>query len=137
MHPRARLTLLAAATFVLLAALGIVLSSNPTVDRVAGSRSEGSLRPTIPPKDVQLFYQQGQRARRSDQRGRVVILTFLYSTCHDTWPITATTIRGALDDLGHDVPVFAVSVDPAHDTAARARRFLVRQQMVRRMSFLL
>ena len=32
-------------------------------------------------------------------RGRVVVLTFMYTTCRDTCPLTATQIRGALDDL--------------------------------------
>ena len=48
------------------------------------------------------------------------MLTFIYTHCQDTCPVTATTIRGALDDLGHDVPALAVSVDPAGDTPASA-----------------
>ena len=51
----------------------------------------------------------------------------MYSTCQDTCPVTATTIRGALDDLGHDVPALAVSVDPAHDTPDSAEAFLVKR----------
>jgi protein SCO1/2 len=64
-------------------------------------------------------------------------MTFLYTTCEDTCPLTAQQIRGALDDLGADVPVIAVSVDPANDDAAGARRFLVEQQMIGRMRFAL
>jgi len=47
------------------------------------------------------------------------------------------TIRGALDDLGRDVPVVGVSVDPAGDTAERARRFVRRMRMTGRMTYLL
>ena len=61
-------------------------------------------------------------------RGKPVVVTFLYTTCQDTCPLTAQQIRIALDDLGHDVPVVAVSVDPANDTAApRAQAFLLKQ----------
>ena len=49
----------------------------------------------------------------------------------------AQQIRGALDLLGRDVPVLAVSVDPAGDTQRRARSFLLEQRLPDRMHFLL
>jgi protein SCO1/2 len=50
----------------------------------------------------------------------------------------AQQIRGALDDLGADsVPVIAVSVDPANDTAERALRFISKQSLSGRMHFAL
>ena len=71
-------------------------------------------------------------------RGQVVVLTFLYSTCRDTCPVTATTIRGALDEVGHDVPALAVSVDPENDTPDNAESFLVKQRLSGgRMHFLM
>jgi len=99
---------------------------------------DGALRPPgIPPQDFTLRDQDGRRVRLSDDRGRVVVLTFLYSTCQDTCPVTAQQIRGALDQLGHDVPTLAVSVDPAGDTRAHAKRFLLEQKLTGRMRFLL
>jgi protein SCO1 len=97
----------------------------------------GSIRPPIPPKDFRLRDQDGEPVSLAGYHGRPVVLTFMYSTCEDTCPVQAQTIRGALDDLGRDVPVLAVSVDPANDTPARARRFLVKQRMTGRMRFLL
>jgi protein SCO1 len=47
------------------------------------------------------------------------------------------SIRGALDRLGHDLPVLLVSVDPANDTRARAKRFLLEQHVTGRMRFVL
>ena len=64
--------------------------------------------------------ERGDPLRLADMRGKPVVVTFLYTTCKDTCPLTAQQIRIALDDLGHDVPVVAVSVDPANDTP-RAR----------------
>ena len=49
-------------------------------------------------------------------RGKPVVVAFLYSTCRDTCPLQAQQIKGALNELGSDVPALAVSVDPANDT---------------------
>jgi protein SCO1 len=98
----------------------------------------GAVRPPgIPPADFRLRDQDGRSVSLSDYRGRPVVLSFVYSTCEDTCPAQVQSIRGALDDLGRDVPVLAVSVDPANDTPARAKRFLVAQRMTGRMEFLL
>jgi protein SCO1/2 len=138
MPARARLALMVTGTLVLLGALGAVLLVRPAAEPAVGPTGfAGSLRPTIPPRDFVLRDQDGKRVALSDLRGQVTILTFLYSTCQDTCPVTATTIRGALDDLGHDVPALAVSVDPANDTPASASRFLEQRSLTRRMRFLL
>jgi len=42
-----------------------------------------------------------------------------------------------MDQLGHDVPAYAVSVDPAHDTPNSARVFLSQAHLTGRMHFLL
>jgi len=97
----------------------------------------GSLRPPgVPVTDFSLRDQDGAPVSPADYRGRPVVLAFLYSTCEDTCPGTAQAIRGALDDLGRDVPVLAVSVDPANDTPTRARRFVLEQKLTGRMRFL-
>ena len=93
--------------------------------------------PGIPPQDFTLADQDGKPVSLADFRGRPVVVTFVYSTCEDTCPTQTQAVRGALDELGRDVPVLAVSVDPANDTRARARRFLVEQRMTGRMRFLL
>src|SRR3989442_12370429 len=58
-------------------------------------------------------------------RGRVILVTFLYTSCYDICPLTAETIRGARDRLGNsatDVAVLAVSVDPKGATPGTTRR---------------
>ena len=65
------------------------------------------------------------------------VVTVLYTHCQDSCPVTASTIRGALDQLGHDVPVYAVSVDPANDTPNSARVFMSQNHVTGRMHFLL
>jgi len=73
----------------------------------------------------------------SDFRGEPVIVTFLYTHCDDTCPPAAQQVKGALDDLGHDVPALAIAVDPPRDTPASARAFLSKQRMLGRMRFVL
>jgi protein SCO1 len=87
--------------------------------------------------DFALRDQDGARATMDEYRGRPVAVTFVYSTCEDTCPALVDQVRGALDDTGADVPLLAVSVDPANDTPARARRFLNERRMTGRARFLL
>jgi protein SCO1/2 len=105
------------------------------------SRFDGGSIPagfSLPP--FTLRDQNGRRASVAQYRGHVVVLTFMFSHCRDTCPIMAQQIRGALDDLrdgGRGVGVLAVSVDPAHDTPASARRFVAHADLTGRMRFLM
>ena len=131
---------MAAAAIVLVAALAVVVFARPGSSSEADSANpfEGALSPPgIPVRDFALSDQDGRRVALRDLRGRVVVLTFLSTTRRDTCPIAAEQIENAMDRLGHDVPVLAVSVDPAHDTPALAKRFLVARRLVGRMHFLL
>ena len=137
---RVRLGLIVAATLVLAACAGVLLFTDAGSDEDDGDGTAfaGALRPAIPPQDFTLRDQDGKLVRLSDYRGQVVVLTFLYSTCQDTCPVTASQIRGALDDLGTDVPALAVSVDPADDTPESAKKFLLNRRLSGgRMRFLL
>ena len=87
--------------------------------------------------DFELRDEEGEPVSMRALRGSPVVVTFLYSHCQDTCPITAQTIRGALDDLGHDVPALAISVDPPNDTPASARKFLAEQRANGRIRFVL
>jgi protein SCO1/2 len=87
--------------------------------------------------DFELRNQDGDQVSMRALRGRPVIVTFLYTHCEDTCPIQAQTVRGALDDLGHDVPALAIAVDPPNDTPASARKFLAEQRVSGRLDFVL
>jgi protein SCO1 len=117
---------------------GVVIARLVDDPASAGPGWEGALRPPgarLP--DFTLTDQDGATVTAAELRGRPVVVTFMYSTCEDTCPGQAQSIRGALDRLGRDVPVIAVSVDPANDTPRRARTFLLEQSMTGRMRFLL
>ena len=134
---RARLAVLLVATFAVAAAFVLVIGRDDDEPR-AQARFQGSIRPPgIPPAEFRMRDQDGEVATLREYRGKPVVVTFLYTTCEDTCPLTAQQIRGALDELGHDVPVLAIAVDPPRDTPERARRFLGEQRIAGRMRFLL
>ena len=102
------------------------------------SRFEGAVMPdNLRAPDFTLTDQDGERISMRDFRGQPVIVTFLYTTCEDTCPVQAQTVRGALDELGEDVPAIAIAVDPPRDTPERARAFLSEQRALGRLDFVL
>jgi protein SCO1/2 len=72
-----------------------------------------------------------------EYRGNVVVVTFLYSHCKDTCPVQAQQIKGAIDDVGHDVPALAVSVDPPGDSPKSVKHFNREQGMTGRLRWIL
>jgi protein SCO1 len=82
--------------------------------------------------------QDGRRVSLSDIRDRVVLLSFMYSTCGAPCVLIAQQVRGALDQLGGGPrpAVLIVSSDPAADTPASVRRFLVQAALAGRATYL-
>jgi protein SCO1/2 len=68
----------------------------------------------------------GRAVTLSTQRGQIVALTFLYTSCPDVCPLTATRFRSAQTELQGDasrVTFIAVSVDPDRDTPQAVQAF--------------
>ena len=67
-----------------------------------------------------LTNQDGQRASLSALRGKVVAITFIYTTCVDTCPLLTAKMASLQGRLGRDfgprVQFLSISVDPARDT---------------------
>jgi protein SCO1/2 len=141
LHPRLRLAITVVIACCAAAIIAVVVASGSTGSGpqvIVQHGFAGALRPPeIPPRDFALRDQDGDMASLHQYRGQPVILTFMYSTCQNTCPIMADQIRGAMNDLGHDVPALAVSVDPRNDTPLNAKRFLLKHALVGRMRFLL
>lgn len=136
MNPRIVLAL----SLVGVLALGAVVfaAGGDQSDDSAPNTFEGSLMPKgVPAPDFTLKNQDGDTISMRSLRGRPVVVTFLYTTCEDSCPIQAQTVRGALDQLGHDVPALAIAVDPPRDTPGRAQAFLAKQRATGRIDFVL
>jgi protein SCO1/2 len=137
-NPRVRLVIIGVLACGFAAVAGVWLAASRDTGGTAQAARQGFVRPAgarVP--DYLLHDQDGHRATPADHAGDTTIYAFVYSTCQDVCPIEVQQIRGALDDLGRDLPVVAVSVDPKTDTPALAKRFMVKQHMTGRMRFLL
>jgi cytochrome oxidase Cu insertion factor (SCO1/SenC/PrrC family) len=128
----------------LLVAIGVVLLVDKPSDSAPAAPNTTSKfdGPTLPPDlraaNFSLTDQNGHRVTLSQYRGRVVVLTFIHSLCHDTCPFMVEQIKGALNDLpqsGREVPAIGVSVAPSEDTVASRKRFLAKHQMTGRIAF--
>jgi protein SCO1/2 len=124
---------------VLLSALALLLAATACGSdepvQLAGAELPG--REAAP--DFRLDDADGVPVRLSDQRGKVVFVTFLYTTCPDICPFIADSLNGALGELGEDadsVRVLAVSVDPENDTAARVRDYTAEHRLRPEFSYL-
>jgi protein SCO1/2 len=109
---------------------------------VGGAAAGGT--PVLPgttAQDFALRDQNGSVIRLSQQRGRVVLLTFLYTDCPDVCPLVATNLNTVLRSLGPRqrarVRVIAVSVDPAHDTPGAVRAFVRTHALLPQFHYLL
>jgi protein SCO1/2 len=155
MSGRVRIVLVAIAAIALAAAGAATLAARSEDDGPAAEITEltpsgaiappspfkGAQRPLARPRYFALHDQDGDLVRLRDLRGRVVILSGMYTTCSDTCPLTAQQIRAALDDLSgserEQVVALALSVDPVNDTPQSAKIFLVKRQVNRHLDFLL
>ena len=138
MNPRFAIALFLAGLLSLGGIVVGLLGRSADEPEAAGRQFEGSvLPPGVRAPDFALQNQDGETIRTSDLRGRPAVVTFMYTNCEDTCPPQAQQIKGAMDELGHDVPAIAVAVDPPDDTARSARRFLIENRMTGRLDFVL
>jgi protein SCO1 len=137
-NPRVVLALSLLCLFGLGAVVLAAAGRDEPVSETASSGFAGALMPKgVRAPGFDLRDEAGRPISMRSFRGRPVVVTFLYTTCDNTCPAQAQTVRGALDDLGHDLPAIAVAVDPPRDTAARARAFLSKQHALGRLHFVL
>jgi protein SCO1/2 len=85
------------------------------------------LDPLAQAHDFTLTDQHGQPFRLSDQRGKVVLLYFGYTSCPDVCPTTLAALAAVRRALGPDaqkVQVVFITVDPGRDTQEVIQRYL-------------
>lgn len=95
-----------------------------------------------PPRDALDFTladQSGHPVQLSALRGKVVVLTFLYTTCPDVCPLVTGKLHEVTDLLAAHRPqvaVVAVTVDPERDTTQAVAEYSRRWAMLDRWRFL-
>jgi len=105
-----------------------IASSSPSAAKVAkgGAPSAGS--PGYFP-NVTLLTQDNQPVRFYDDmlKGKVVVISFMFTTCNSLCPMTTAHLASVQeqlgDRLGRDVFIISISVDPTNDTPAALKKF--------------
>src|SRR4029450_13407074 len=74
-----------------------------------------------------LTSQDGTRVSLADLRGKVVAVTFIYTSCIDTCPVLTALMAHVQDKLGQDfgerVAFVSITVDPERDTPEVLERY--------------
>ncbi len=83
----------------------------------------------IPAPDFELIDQFGNSFRLSDYKGKVIVMSFIYTHCPDICPAISagfSQLQDLLsrDGLADDVVLVLVSVDPERDTPERLREWM-------------
>ena len=110
----------------LIALVGAALLGEGTPAGSHPAKADARLSRIGPAPDFALTLQDGARIGLADLRGKVVVVTFIYTTCADTCPLLTAKLVGIQRQLGTDrarVRFVAITVDPKKDTPAALRRY--------------
>jgi protein SCO1/2 len=118
---------LVAAAFILLVTVPLVAGCG------GGNKAQAEPAPkfeghavTTPAPDFTLHDARGEKVSLAEQRGKFVLITFIYTNCPDVCPLITANLNVALQQLGSErkeVRVLAVSVDPRGDTPKAVRAY--------------
>jgi protein SCO1/2 len=117
-------------------------STGSTPARAGGQSSlEGPTlsRPAQAPA-LRLSNYKGRKVDLSAYRGKAVLLTFIYTHCHNECPLIAADLHEALAMLGRrdrEVQIIGVTTDPKGDTPGAVSGFLAQHEMTGRMQYLI
>src|SRR3989337_896372 len=81
----------------------------------------------FPAPDSTLIDQEGRPFSLRDLRGKLVLVNFIYTRCHDVCPLVTRRLKEAQEKLGtrmgRDVLFVSISVDTQHDTPGVLKQF--------------
>ena len=97
-----------------------------------GTESEASRLAVIrTAPDFSLTTQDGKTLRLADLRGKVVLVSFIFTTCNGTCPATTHRMSALAQALkeqglfqGDKVRLLSITLDPARDTPEALRRYM-------------
>lgn len=84
------------------------------------------IEPPLPVTDFTLQTANGESFHLSDQRGKIVLLFFGYTSCPDVCPITMGTFKQAYERLGDNagkVAFVMITADPERDTPEKVAAY--------------
>ena len=115
----------------MLAALVLIstlLTGPALVQAHEAAEGDGQRLPTIgAAPDFTLTSQNGGEVTLESLRGKVVAVTFIYTSCPDVCPMLTDKMARVQDELGADfgskIAFLSISVDPEHDTPAVLKEY--------------
>jgi protein SCO1/2 len=111
-----------------------------TTTQGGGFEASGLLTPVTAAPPLALRNYLGQPVDIQSYKGKVLLVTFIYTHCPDVCPLITSNLRVAQNlmpaAVRSRVAVVAVSVDPKGDTPKAIAAFLARHQMTGRMQYL-
>jgi protein SCO1/2 len=112
-----------------------------TTGTTSGSGFAGvALHPPRVAQPIALHDAEGRPVTLAGQRGRFVLVTFIYTHCVDVCPLITANLNAALRAIGperRNVRVLAVSVDPVGDTAAAVQAYARRKHLLPQFRYLI
>jgi len=123
---------------------GAVVAGCGSDSRASGATAatafEGlTLQPPRPAPALALRDYTGQAVNLAAFRGKVVLVTFVYTHCPDVCPLIVTNLAAARRELSSEarhLQIIAVTVDPAHDTPSAVKQFLAARRATGAMDYL-
>lgn len=113
--------LMVTALVALAALLALVFSKS------ASFRGTAYGEPYPPAPQIELVRSNGETFRLSDQKGKINLLFFGYTSCPDVCPTTLAELNQVMTSLGNKtdlVQVIFVSVDPERDTPEKIQAYV-------------
>jgi protein SCO1 len=113
----------------ILASAGLLAAPGAVLAHGAGHDADEAERlPVIgPAPDFTLTAQDGRTVRMTDLRGKVVAVSFIYTSCPDVCPMLTAQmvqVQGSLGKaFGRTVEFVSITVDPERDTPAVLARY--------------
>jgi len=106
--------------------IAIAIAANFFFGQPAGFKGTSYAEPYPAAPQIELVRANGETFRLSDQKGKVVLLFFGYTSCPDVCPTTLAEMKRVLEELGNQsdsVQVVFVSVDPERDTPEAIQKY--------------
>jgi protein SCO1/2 len=112
------------AAILLLGGLAALIGSHPALAHKPGKDARLPKIGAAP--DFTLTNQDSNSFSLRDTRGKVTVVTFIFTTCSDTCPMLTAKLVGIQRKLGSDAPEVmfaAITVDPLNDTPPVLKRY--------------
>lgn len=109
--------------------VGIAVVLSLVFPKSANFRGTAYREPYPPAENIELRKADGQLFKLTDQRGKIVLVFFGYTTCPDVCPTSLAEFNAVLDQLDEKaklVQVVFVSVDPPRDTPVKIQEYVER-----------